>query len=65
MIGNKERGLSRLKSLLKLFDLDNHLIVIGDLIEFDTDYSLDTQTINLKLDNFRMKSLEFLISSLK
>lgn len=65
VIGNKERGLSRLKSLLKLFDLDNHLIVIGDLIEFDTDYSLDTQTINLKLDNFRMKSLEFLISSLK
>lgn len=65
VIGNKERGLPRLKSLLKLFELENHLVIMGDQINFDMDYSLDTQTINLSLDKLRTKSFDFLNSHLK
>lgn len=65
VIGNKERGLSRLKSLLNLFELENHLIIVGDQMELDMDYSLNTQTINLSLDKLRTKSFDFLNSHLK
>lgn len=63
VIGNKERGMSRFESLLKMFDLEDRLI--------DSEFNLsnlqriDYYTVYKKYDVLREKSMFFLLNSLK
>lgn len=60
-IGNKERGMSRFHSLLKIFNLEDRLIT--NTIPRNLP-DIDWRRINLTLDKWREKSFSFLINSL-
>lgn len=64
VIGNKERGISRLKSLLGMFGLEKHFVLIGEKVNFDIDFSLDTQRIDSILNRMRAESIDFLTEHL-
>lgn len=65
-IGNKERGLTRFTSLLRMFELEDRLIT--DLTEFDADEFLkkevDWEKVNKILESERSKAREFLINNI-
>lgn len=65
-IANKDRGLSRFKSLLKIFGLDDRLIFSReDLDEFIIKRSIDFNKVNKIRSIWKVKSLDFLFSALK
>ena len=64
VLGNEERGLARLKSLLKLFGLENHLMLQDGLAENGDDYSWDRQVVSQKLDELRKDAYAFLTTHL-
>ncbi|WP_035673937.1 polysaccharide pyruvyl transferase family protein [Flavobacterium sp. 83] len=64
-IGNKERGLSRFNSLLKLFDLEHRLIdEEGELAENLLYDEIDYVKVNSVLDKWRNESVDFLKNNL-
>ena len=64
-IANKNRGLTRFTSLLKLFNLEKRLVFSTDDINFDCFNEIDWEHINKILFQEKQKSLDFLISHLK
>ncbi|EGF56069.1 polysaccharide pyruvyl transferase family protein [Bacteroides fluxus] len=65
VICNEERGGARLKSLLGMFGLERHLIVLGEEINFDFNFNLDNGEIDINLNRLRTESINFLTSSLR
>lgn len=64
VIGNKDRGLSRFTSLLKLFNLENRMINTANLSEIDFTKPIDWNNVNTILNQKRNESLELLLKSL-
>ena len=64
VLGNEERGLTRLKSLLGLLGLDKHLVLQDACLDNRNNYNLDIPSIHQKLEALRAESLSFLISHL-
>lgn len=65
-IGNRERGLTRFNSLLKLFNLENRLILDVDNYTTDLLYrKIDWDNVNELKKQYQQKSEEFLLTSLK
>lgn len=65
VVANEDRGLTRLQSLLKTFDLENRLIM--NFSDFETSNLLadiDYEMIEIFLDREREKSLKFLENNL-
>lgn len=62
VIGNKERGLSRIYSLLKMFGLEKHVVHKFEDLNF-VDYNFDNQQIALSLQSLRKKSINFLVQT--
>ncbi|WP_421918639.1 polysaccharide pyruvyl transferase family protein [Marinifilum sp.] len=63
-IGNKERGLSRITSLLKMFELDNRLVLEGEKLNEKNFDTIDYEKTNRILRKKRKESLDFMISAL-
>ncbi len=64
-IGNKERGLSRFTSLLKIVGLEERLITEGDKVSEDIiNSSIDWDQVENKLKSKRANSMEFLLKLL-
>ena len=62
-IGNKNRGLSRFQSLLTIFGLENRLVLDSSIdIECLIDQNIDWETVNSKIENYRLSSIKFLTS---
>lgn len=64
VIGNKKRGISRIASLLNMFDLQHHLIYSLDDLNFETNYSFDTYRVASRLMSLRESSFHFLYTCL-
>lgn len=64
VIGNRERGMSRLQSLLSMFMLEKHLLLIGEELNLNVDYNIDAQKVNVVLSKLRAKSIDFLTNHL-
>lgn len=66
-IGNKRRGMARFESLLKMFGLEDRLII--DLENFDaenyTQKEIDWKNVNAILENERRKAMNFLKDNLE
>lgn len=62
--GNKERGLSRFTSLLKIFSLEERLCQSIDDLDKIIRKTIDWDNVNRILEQNRKKSLSFLMSSL-
>ena len=58
VIGNKERGMSRFSSLLKLFALESRLINLHENISFSSD--IDWAFVNELRQKLKMLSMDFL-----
>jgi hypothetical protein len=65
VFGNKERGLSRFVSLLRLFDLEERLIFSSAEIESKFTLSFDWESINKKLETLKKMSYRYLTEALK
>jgi len=64
-IGNKDRGLSRFDSLLKIFNLESRLVLsTGADIEKILDQRIDYGDVNQILIEKKMASIDFLMNSL-
>jgi hypothetical protein len=64
--GNLERGLSRIQSLLKLFELEDRLIInLNDLSYNKINATIDWEKTNRILEEYREKSLQFLKTNLE
>lgn len=58
VISNQERGLTRIKSLLRLFDLEKCLVTVDNKeIEF---FDIDYEPVKLKIDNLRAEADNYL-----
>ena len=64
VIGNKERGLSRIYSLLEMFGLEKHIINSIEDLNLKQGYGYDVQQVNERLRSVRQQSLLFLQQSL-
>ena len=58
-IGNRDRGLARMESLLRLFELEDHLICEEKDYDAQKFYSQKSET-NMLIDKWRKKSISFL-----
>ncbi len=58
VVGNKERGLSRIESLLLCFGIENR--IVEDSAQVMRLPLIDYDTVYIKLEKYRKKSLEFL-----
>lgn len=65
VIGNNKRGLSRINSLLKMFDLSNRLVKTLDDYLRIKDSCIDYNVVYSKLSDYRMSSIDFLNINLK
>ena len=65
VIGNKERGLSRIDSLLKMFGLEKHVVHSIAEVDLLQDYSFDICKVSDKNQCLREKSEAFLLKELK
>lgn len=65
VIGNKERGLSRIDSLLKMFGLEGHVVSSLTGLDVSRDYGLDTECVQKVLQVRRQTAMEFLRASLR
>ena len=64
--GNKERGMSRFNSLLKLFDLEDRLVYSVNEISDNKIYQeIDWGRVNMKIDEYRNISNSFIVETLK
>ena len=64
VIGNVERGLSRMQSLLSLFGLENRLMTSFEDIKDSINSSIDWVAVNQQWNDLRKKSLDFITKSL-
>lgn len=64
-IAHSERGASRFHSLLSLFGLEERLLTDNSKLKEITDKPIDYDAVNLKLEELRTYSLNFLTSNLK
>nr|WP_289849106.1 polysaccharide pyruvyl transferase family protein [Paraglaciecola arctica] len=63
--GNKNRGMARFKSLLKMFGLEDRLVVQkSDLTKVKINEKIDWKSVNDKLKVHRSRSQNFLIETL-
>lgn len=58
VVGNKERGLSRIESLLQCFGIENR--IVEDTSQVMQLPLIDYDTVYVKLEKYRKKSFEFL-----
>ena len=58
MLGNHERGNARFDSLLKLFNLQDNLVV--NLDGYSLERILSSRIENKKIEDLRNKSIQFL-----
>lgn len=65
VIGNYKRGLSRMNSLLNLFDLSNRFIDESNLKACYDNLYIDWKSVNERLERMRELSITFLRKSLK
>lgn len=64
--GNKERGMARFNSLLKMFGLEDRLVVSESEVSIaKIKAEIDWDSVNLKLQEYRRISQGFLIDTLK
>jgi hypothetical protein len=59
-IANKNRGLTRFESLLKLFQLENRLVFSSEAFNYDSLEEIDWQKTNTILKQERERSMQFL-----
>ncbi len=64
VIGNANRGLSRMQSLLSLFGLEDRLITSMDHVAEKMNVSIDWGSVNKQWYDLRLKSLNFISNSL-
>lgn len=66
VIGNKERGMARFDSLLKMFGLESRMIDLASLKDssFSVDDAIDWERVNNIRKIYKKKSLDLLISAL-
>jgi hypothetical protein len=66
VVGNNERGMARFSSLLKMFGLENRLLLNTNELPMEllTDV-IDWEKVNALLDTKREEAISFLINSLK
>lgn len=64
VIGNKERGMARINSLLALLGLEKRLVSDKNKL-VDAMGLIDYEEVDKRLENLRQKSFDFLVSSLK
>lgn len=64
VIGNRERGLSRIESLLKMFGLEHHVVHTVAELKPAQDYAFDAERVNDRLQPFRKDSMTFLREAL-
>ena len=64
VIGNKERGLARYKSLFKMLSLEKHLLYSIQDYNNDDSYEITEETTN-RLNVLRNSSIHFLTDALK
>ena len=64
VIGNADRGLSRMQSLLSLFGLEDRLITSMDNVAGKMNVSIDWRLVNQQWYDLRLKSLNFISKSL-
>ena len=64
VVGNKERGMTRFKSLLSIFSSENHLISSSEEYLSTETYRVDMDAMK-KIEKYRGDSLSFLEESLK
>lgn len=62
VFANENRGLTRINSLLKVFDLTDHLIIGDSSCDYSKMSVVNWPKVNRKLDRERMKSIDFLKS---
>ena len=60
VIGNKERGLSRIYSLLKMLGLEGHMVHSLAELDLEQDYDWNVAQVNKVLETRRRESMEFL-----
>ena len=65
VIGNKERGLERFISLLKMFNLSSRLINNVECVKVLMETQIDFAPVNAKLEAMRAVSLNFLRNGLE
>lgn len=65
VIGNRDRGLSRIESLLKMFGLEKHVVHVGSEPDMSQDYAINVQQIQTRLQTWREKSVKFLWKGLQ
>lgn len=65
VIGNEDRGLSRIHSLLRMFGLEVHLVHSLADLNLDRDYALDVERVNEVLKARRREAMEFLKNNLR
>lgn len=64
VIGNKERGMGRFTSLLKLFNLESRMIDVKDLCNIDIDEEINWDNVNNVMKSYRSSSVSLLSKSL-
>lgn len=65
VIGNSNRGLSRFKSLLCLFNLENRLIDINRISDYTWNAPIDWENVNSIKEKLRKDSMSFIKEHLK
>ena len=65
VIGNADRGLSRIHSLLRMFGLEEHLVHSVADLDLGKDYVLDAGRVNEVLDARRREAMAFLKNNLR
>lgn len=64
-IGNKERGMARFESLLRVFSLEHRLVASPSLLlEMDVEEAIDWEYVNTQLIAWRKRSIGFLQNSI-
>ena len=65
VIGNADRGLSRIHSLLRMFELENYLVHSVEDLDSGKGYALDAGRVNEVLEVRRREAMEFLKTKLR
>lgn len=65
VLGNPKRGLSRIFSLLKMFGLENHMLLSLSCFDYECDYTINSQKIDSLLKSLSEKSINFLKRNLR
>ena len=65
VIGNKERGMSRFNSLLKMFNLENRMIDVDSPLLPIINTPINWGDVNQKRERLKKKSITFIIDALK